>query len=184
MSNIVPLVAGPAIQQDKSSTDMPVAKGPTFDVRSAAIVGGLAVLAAIVIGVVAIELGTRSNTLILGDQDFGSSNADNMAEEIAENGPILWPDIASGTRDIWLQHIGDDPATGWTAFDARPPGTARDCAVQWSAATRDFTDPCDGSVYPETGEGLPTIPVYIDGRSLIIDINGVHGSDDFSGYAG
>jgi hypothetical protein len=163
MSNIVPLVAGPAIQQDKSSTDMPVAKGPTFDVRSAAIVGGLAVLAAIVIGVVAIELGTRSNTLILGDQDFGSSNADNMAEEIAENGPILWPDIASGTRDIWLQHIGDDPATGWTAFDARPR---------------------DGSVYPETGEGLPTIPVYIDGRSLIIDINGVHGSDDFSGYAG
>lgn len=163
---------------------MPVAKGPSFDIRSAAIVGGLAVLAAIVIGVIAIELGTRSNTLVLGDQDFGSINADNMAEEIAENGPILWPDIASGNRDIWLQHLGDDAGSGWFAFDARLPGTSRDCAVQWSVSERTFTDPCDQTVYPASGDGLPAIPVYIDGRALVIDINGVHSADDFIGYTG
>lgn len=161
---------------------MPVAKGPSFDIRSAAIIGGIAVIAAVVIGAIAIELGTRSNTLVLGDTNFGSINADNMAAEIDENGPILWPDIASGTRDIWLQHLGDDPATGWVAFDARPPGTPRDCAVQWSITERTFTDPCTDTVYPEDGSGLPAIPVYIDGRTLVIDINGVHTADEFVGY--
>lgn len=163
---------------------MPVAKGPSFDIRSAAIVGGIAVVAAIAIGVIAVELGTRSNTLVLGDTNFGSINADNMADEIAENGPILWPDIASGNRDIWLQHLGDDAGTGWVAFDARRPGTPRDCAVQWSASERTFTDPCDSTVYPADGEGLPPIPVFIDGRTLVIDINGVHNADDFAGYSG
>lgn len=163
---------------------MPVAKGPSFDIRSAVILGGIAVVAAIVIGAIAIELGTRSNTLVLGDTNFGSINADNMAAEIEENGPILWPDIASGSRDIWLQHLGDDPGSGWVAFDARPPGTARDCAVQWSISDRTFTDPCSGTVYPADGEGLPPIPVYIDGRTLVIDINGVHSADEFSGYTG
>lgn len=163
---------------------MPVAKGPSFDIRSAAIIGGIAVVAAVVIGVIAIELGTRSNTLVLGDTNFGSINADNMAAEIDENGPILWPDIASGTRDIWLQHLGDDPGDGWVAFDARPPGTARDCAVQWSVTDRTFTDPCTQTVYPEDGDGLPQIPVYIDGRTLVIDINDVHTADEFEGYTG
>ncbi len=163
---------------------MPVAKGPSFDIRSAAIVGGLAVVAAIVIGVIAIELGTRSNTLVLGDTNFGSINADSMADEIEENGPILWPDIASGSRDIWLQHLGDDPGSGWIAFDARSPGTPRDCAVQWSITDRTFTDPCDGTTYPSDGDGLPPIPVYIDGRTLVIDINDVHTAADFAGYTG
>lgn len=163
---------------------MPVAKGPSFDIRSAAIVGGIAVVAAIVIGVIAIELGTRSNTLVLGDTNFGSIYAVNMADEIEENGPILWPDIASGSRDIWLQHLGDDPGAGWIAFDARPPGTSRDCAVQWSITDRTFTDPCAGTTYPSDGDGLPPIPVYIDGLTLVIDINGVHTAADFGGYTG
>ena len=163
---------------------MPVAKGPSFDIRSAVIFGGLAVVAAIVIGIVAITLGTRSNTLILGDTDFGSINADNMADEIEENGPILWPDIASGDRDIWLQHVGDDPGEGWTAFDARLPGQARECAVQWSVASRTFTGPCDGASYDESGDGLPPIPVYINVRTLVIDINGIHAPEDFPGYSG
>lgn len=163
---------------------MPVAKGPSFDIRSAAIVGGLAVLAAIVIGAIAVELGTRSNTLVLGDESFTSINAANMAEEIAENGPILWPDVASGNRDIWLQHLGEDPGAGWFAFDARVPGSPRDCTVQWSVADQIFTDPCTQTAYPAEGEGLPAIPVYIDEFTLVIDINGVHSSNDFVGYSG
>ena len=161
---------------------MPGAKGPSFDIRSAAIFGGVAVVAAIVIGFVAIQLGTRSNTLILGDVDFGSISADNMADEIEEKGPILWPDVASGTRDIWLQHLGDGPADGWLAFDARRTGSGRECNVAWDITDRTFTDPCDGSIYPETGEGLPEIPVYINVRALVIDINGIHSAEDFPGY--
>lgn len=163
---------------------MPVAKGPKFNIRSGLLFGGLAVVAAIVIGAAAIALGSRSNTLVLGDTDFGSISAANMTNTISENGPILWPDIANGSRDIWLQHIGDDPGVGWTAFDARQPGVGRECSVTWSIVDRTFTDPCSGEVFPEDGEGLPQIPVYIDEFTLVIDINGVHEAEDFSGYAG
>ena len=161
---------------------MPVAKGPSFDLRSAAIFGGVALLAAVVIGFIAIELGRRSNTLVLGDTSFQSIDAQNLSDEIADSGPVLFPDIASGTRDIWVQHLGETPGDGWTAFDARQPGEGRECSVVWRPADRTFESPCDGTVYPETGEGLPEIAVFLDVRELIIDINGIHSADDFVGF--
>ena len=161
---------------------MPVAKGPKFDARSGVLFGGLAVLAALAIGFIAIQLGGSTNRLVLGDTEFGSINADNIAAEIAENGPILWPDVGNGDRDIWLQHSGESPADGWTAFDARNAGVGRECNVMWSATNREFADPCTGTVFPSTGEGLPQIPVFIDVRELVIDINGIHSAEDFEGY--
>lgn len=163
---------------------MPVAKGPKFDLRSAAIFGGIAVLAAIVIGFFAIRLGQQSNTLVLGDPNFGQIEAVRMSQSIANDGPVLWPDIASGTRDIWLQHLGDDPGEGWFAFDARVPGAGRECNTTWSIADRTFTDPCTGTIFPETGEGLPQIEVFIDETTLVIDINDVHTEDEFVGFTG
>lgn len=163
---------------------MPVAKGPKFDVRSGLIISGLAVVAALIIGVVAVSLGQQSGRLILGDIDFRSLDTDNMAAEISENGPILWPDVGSGSRDIWLQHLGDDPATGWTAFDARPAGSARECNVIWSSDSGSFSSGCDeGLTYPADGTGLPPIAVYLNGRELIIDINNVRSADEFGGYS-
>lgn len=163
---------------------MPVAKGPSFDIRSAVIFGGLAVVAAIIIGVVAVVLGSRSNRLVLGTTDFGSLSADSMAAEIAENGPILWPDIASGNRDIWLQHTGDTPGDGWFAFDARLPGAGRECNVTWNVVEEEFADPCTGDIFNEVGEGLPEISVFIDQRTLVIDLNGIRDASEFSGYSG
>ena len=163
---------------------MPVAKGPKFDLRSAAIFGGVAVIAALVIGFFAIRLGQQSNTLVLGDPNFGQINVFRMAESIDDDGPVLWPDIASNTRDIWLQHIGDDVGEGWVAFDARLPGVGRECNAEWSVANQNFTDPCTGTVFPADGEGLPQIPVFIDETILVIDINGIHSEDDFVGFTG
>lgn len=146
--------------------------------------GALAVAAALAIGIVAVSLGQRSGRLVLGDLDFGSLRTDSMAAEITENGPILWPDVGSGDRDIWLQHIGDDPAVGWAAFDARPVGAARECNTRWNAAAGVFEDGCDPTVtYPADGAGLPQIPVYLNGRELIVDINRVRSPDEFGGYA-
>ena len=163
---------------------MPVAKGPKFDARSALLFGGIAVIAAVVIGFFAIRLGEQSNTLVLGDQNFGRIEAIRMSESIATDGPVLWPDIANGTRDIWLQHIGDDVGEGWFAFDARLPGDGRECNATWDIADRTFTDPCSGTVFPEDGEGLPQIPVFIDNLALVIDINGIHEESDFAGFTG
>ena len=161
---------------------MPVAKGPSFDLRSAAIFGGVAVVAAIVIGVVAIQLGTRSNTFVLGSTDFGELSVDGIAESIDEGGPLLLPDVASGSRDIWLQHVGDDLGTGWSAFDVRRPGESRDCFAEWEPSEQAFVHNCDGTIFPENGEGLPQIGVFIDVRELIIDLNDIHEESDFAGF--
>lgn len=161
---------------------MPVAKGPKFDIRSAVILGGVAVVAALVIGLIAVNLGQQSGRLVLGDVDFSSLNTDNMAEEIADDGPILWPDIGTGSRDIWLQHLGDDPSDGWYAFDARDVGVSRECNVVWDADDDEFENPCTNERYPANGDGLPQIPVFLDQRRLIIDINGLRTADEFVGY--
>jgi len=161
---------------------VPVAKGPSFDLRSAAIFGGIAVLAAVVIGVIAIQLGSQSNTLVLGSTNFADLNVASMAASIADDGPLLFPDVASGTRDIWLQHIGDELGEGWFAFDARLPGQSRECFAEWNPSDRTFVDTCNGTVFPETGEGLPPISVFIDGRELIIDLNDVNTASDFAGF--
>lgn len=139
-------------------------------------IGGIAVVAALLIGLVAVRLGQQSGRLVLGDVDFSSLRADNMAEEIAENGPILWPDVGGGSRDIWLQHLGDDIDTGWTAFDARAVGEPRECNVRWQASDQTFVDPCTGQSYPANGHGLPPIPVFVEGLELIIDINNIRSS--------
>lgn len=162
---------------------MPVAKRRKFDARSAALVGVLAVVAALLIGVIAVNAGSKTQRLVLGDLDFRSLNTNNMAAEIEENGPILWPDVASRSRDVWLQHLGDDPARGWTAFDARASGASRECNVVWDAADREFRDPCTDAIYLQDGTGLPQIPVYLEGPELIIDLNGVRRADEFSGYS-
>lgn len=161
---------------------MPVAKGPSFDLRSALIFGGAAVLAAIIIGLIAVELGTRSNRIVLGSIDFGDVNVIRLADTIADGGPLLFPDIASGTRDIWVNHVGGSAGEGWFAFEARLPGESRDCSVEWVATDQQFVSGCSGEVFSATGEGLPQIPVFIDGTDLVIDLNGIHSAEDFAGF--
>ena len=157
---------------------MPVAQGPRFDLRSAAVLAGVALAVAFGIGIVAIVAAQNSGTIEvrLGDDTFRSLDAQAMAEEIDENGPILFPDVAGGTRDIFLQHLGSDPQIGWTAFEARLVGRPRTCNVVWNAAFDQFDDPCDDAVvYPADGTGLDQIPVYVEDGDLVIDINDVRG---------
>ena len=163
---------------------MPVAKGPKFDLRSAAVLGGIALVVVFGLGIAALFFAQSSGNIEvrLGDSAFQRIETDRMAESIAEQGPVLWPDVAGGSRDIWLQHVGDDNATGWTAFDARLTSSGRKCNVIWDPETRIFTDPCTEVTYPEDGEGLPQIPVFFDSRELIVDINGVFNADQFRGY--
>jgi len=161
---------------------MPVAKGPRFDLRSAAVIGGIALVVAFGIGLVAIIVAQNSGNIEvrLGDDTFRSLNAQAMADEIDENGPILFGDVAGGSRDIWLQHDGTDPDSGWSAFEARRPGTDRTCNVTWNAASRRFDDPCTGEAYPPDGTGLEQIPVTVEDGELVIDINRVRENTDSS----
>ncbi|HEX8581741.1 MAG TPA: hypothetical protein VF640_05415 [Acidimicrobiales bacterium] len=106
----------------------------------------------------------------LGDDEFRAGDAASQAESIARDGPLLFADVAGGDRDIVLQHLGDDPGSGWLAFDARPPGASRDCFARWEGATKQFVDTCDGTAYPSDGKGLTRYEVQVDDGEVIVDL--------------
>lgn len=96
----------------------------------------------------------------LGDDVFVAGDAGRLAAQVAADGPILLPDVANGARDVYLQHAGDDPTTGWLVFDARRPGTGRECTLEWRGDG--FADPCDGSVVPPDGGDLRAYEVSVN----------------------
>jgi hypothetical protein len=109
----------------------------------------------------------------LGSDVFEAGNVERLSADIEEKGPLLMPDLISDRdRDIYLQHIGDEPNEGWHAFAARPLDASRDCFVEWKADESTFVDVCDETVYDAVGSGLTTYPVLIDqDGNLAVDIN-------------
>lgn len=94
-----------------------------------------------------------------------------MADTIDESGPFLLADPSGHDRDLYLQHIGEDPLTGWNAFGVRTIDAQRDCYVEWQPDAREFLDNCTGEVFVETGDGLPEYAVNIDGQgNLSVDL--------------
>ncbi len=113
-----------------------------------------------------------------GDGAFGVGSVarvgqvDDLAESVADTGPILVPDIASRDRDIYLNHLSTDPEDGWIAFAARPLDATRDCTLVWNAADELFDNPCGDDTFPANGEGLQTFPVLVDQNgNLTVDLN-------------
>ncbi len=103
----------------------------------------------------------------LGPSVFIAGSAEEMAVGITKNGPLILPDVSGNDRDIYLQHVGTDPGEGWSAFSVRPLTASLECFVQWQAEDREFVDGCDGTTYPETGEGLPSYPVAVDNDGIL-----------------
>ncbi|MEO0494078.1 MAG: hypothetical protein AAF081_11740 [Actinomycetota bacterium] len=166
---------------------MPVARGPQMNARSAVLVGITGVMIAVVLGGGVLFLAQQSENvdLQLGDTDFDAGQIGRISEEIDDRGPILYSDVAGRSRDIILQHLGDDPEAGWFAFDARPIGSSRDCFFQWIPDDEIFeliaapdTDAVCGDVTMDergnlsNGELILTYPVTIDdGNNVRVDIN-------------
>lgn len=108
----------------------------------------------------------------LGDDYFNAGDASDIADEIGERGPILWSDVAGGSRDIVINHDGEDPERGWVAFEARRPGDDRECQVAWNADAALFDYTCEeGVTFPADGTGLAQLPVQITDGRIIVDIN-------------
>lgn len=108
----------------------------------------------------------------LGDDRFNAGDARDIADDVADRGPILFSDVAGGRRDIVVNHLSADPLEGWVAFDARLPGDDRSCQVNWQPDRGAFAYSCDPALsFPPDGEGLASYPVVVvDGR-IIVDIN-------------
>jgi hypothetical protein len=157
----------------------PVARQQTtHTVRALAVAVGGVVLALGVVAIVAVLASRGTVEVRLGDDVFAAGSAERIASEIDQQGPIPYPDLAGGERDIVLQHLGDDAEDGWFAFEARPPGTPHHCMIEWHEDDQVFqlldggevTEDCDGSEFPPDGEGLPQYPVSVDDGSLSIDL--------------
>ena len=145
-------------------------------------VAGVGVVAALAIAFGVAQLASQGKVDVrLGSDTFAEQDAEDAAERIAEDGPILYADAAGGDRDIVLQHQGDDPNEGWIALAARPPGAARECTIQSRDRDEPFrllntdgevSEACDGTEFPPSGEGLPSYPVTVDADGkLDVDLN-------------
>jgi hypothetical protein len=112
----------------------------------------------------------------------------NVADEIVEKGPILFPGLGTteGERTIVLDHTGDDPAAGWVVYYAYPADEDPSCAVEQvrnadGDGTREFVD-CNGRTIDVSELSPPSAgvnPVIENRRLLSIDLSGVtDGSGD------
>lgn len=118
-------------------------------------------------------VGTDRIDINLGEEVFVAGNNEDTADFISEQGPWLMSDLIGGRdRDIILQHLGDDPDTGWYAFAARPANASRDCFLEWQEDASHFIDNCTGEIYDAEGSTLTSYPVRIDADGTVtIDIN-------------
>ena len=152
---------------------MPVVHGVRGNARRmiAAALVGLAGATGAVILILSLAGSSNSIEVRLGDDDFRGIDAADLAAEIADHGPVPFPDLLGRDRSIWVTHAGSDPATGWYAFLARTPKGGR-CVAQWDADAVSFVDSCDaGTSYPPDGAGLEQLPWQVVDGELRILIN-------------
>lgn len=139
--------------------------------RRAVVVGtvlALAASAALLVSVVrfASENPDRAN--------LGSSvlrfNAKRLAAEIDERGPLLFKDPLNRDREVYVQHLGDDPDSGWLAVGAYASRVSLDCLLRWDASPPGFLDPCTGRRHPPDGTGLTTYPATVTRGTVAVDL--------------
>lgn len=85
----------------------------------------------------------------LGDENFDAGQIERIATQIAEEGPVLYPDVSGRgqRRPIWVNHFGDDAKAQWYVFSAIAPGAPQGCFLVWNPEKDLFeerrTDPDD-----------------------------------------
>jgi hypothetical protein len=116
----------------------------------------------------------------LAPSTFQVGSTQNAARIVAEDGPILFPGLntTTGERTLVLDHVGDDPTTGWAVYMAYPAGGEPSCAVEQVVGTSDFIS-CDGTMLDVTELAPPppgVNPVVENQRILVLDLRGLTGS--------
>lgn len=106
----------------------------------------------------------------LGSRVFNVGRADRLAKEVDDRGPFLFQDpLSTGRgRNLYIQHLGDDPDKGWSAIEARLPDDP-ECSVLWDLDRRTFVD-CRQGTHPPDGEGLRTYPGAVEDNQVRIDL--------------
>ena len=81
----------------------------------------------------------------LAPSTFPVGDVESVSEQIAESGPLLFPNLDDSTaeRSVVLDHRGDDPTRGWRVSWGYPADGASTCHVTQVEGTARFTD-CNG----------------------------------------
>ncbi|HEX2381610.1 MAG TPA: hypothetical protein VHI95_03165 [Acidimicrobiales bacterium] len=145
---------------------MPVAQS---DPRRATIIGIVGVVVGVVMIVVVLlanNLGGDRSTTQSSRSRFHVGPPEATAQEITERGPLFFNDTATGSRPLVVSHVGDDPATGWHAFDA----ATGSCVISLNSDTKALTD-CDGHPVSPDGAGKHQYPVTVTKDEVIVDLS-------------
>lgn len=114
-------------------------------------------------------------TTATGDRTFVVGQVADIAESIAENGPVLYPDLRDplGKRSIVIEHNGTDVTKGWQVYYAYPADRTDACLVTQIQKTHSFTD-CEGRTLT-VEQLMPPIdvrPIVENKTTLLIDLRG------------
>jgi hypothetical protein len=132
-----------------------------------AVLVGLAVIV-LALGVIAVVLVANSSTGGGGRGTFDTTSAEELLRLQERDGvPALFPDPVGGRQPIFVWNTGEDPGTGWVAYDALLDGEP----LELDRGELVLRAP-DGTEFPFDGDGLPQYEVeVVDGR-LEIDLAG------------
>jgi hypothetical protein len=152
---------------------MPVAQTRGHAGKALAIASVSIVLILAVTFVVAQAASRGDVEINLGDERFNAGRSERLAKEIDDGGglPFLYPDLVGRSRNLYVNHLGDDPDTGWVAFGAFVPDDPS-CAVELDREAKILVSACDPEVtYPLGGKGLRFYPATVEGGRVYVDIN-------------
>jgi hypothetical protein len=152
---------------------MPVAQSRGH-AGKALLVAGVGVAVALGLAFAVAMLASKGEVDIkLGDDRFDAGQVESIADSIEDEGglPLLYQDLVGGGRNVYVQHLDDDPTRGWAAFGAFDPDDPS-CAVSIDREAQVLVNECDESTtYPLDGTGLRYYPTTVDGGRLLVDIN-------------
>jgi hypothetical protein len=152
---------------------MPVAQSQGHAGKALAIAAAGVVVALLVAFLVAQAANRGDVEIRLGDDRFDAGQPESIAARIDKDDglPALYPDLVSRDRNIFVQHLGDDPEEGWVAFGAFDPDDPS-CVVEIDREAMILVNACDRSTtYPLSGEGLRFYPTTVESGRIIVDLN-------------
>jgi hypothetical protein len=148
---------------------VPVARTEPRRALGAAVIVVAAAALIVTLVVVLNRLGTSS-----GDGEF-VIQVETLLDAGAGDVPACFNDPIGGTRPICIFHAGDEPDSGWLAYDAQVDGCAFEPLTPDATA---LVNSCTGEAYPFTGEGVPQYETKVDDGELVVDLTGDEGEDD------
>ena len=152
---------------------MPVAQSQGH-AGKALLIAGVGVIVALGLAFVVAQAASRGDVDIrLGDERFDAGQTERLAKEIDDEDqlPFLYQDLVNRERNIFVNHLGDDPATGWVAFSAFDPDDPS-CAIEIDRDAKILVNACDRAVtYPLGGKGLRFYPTTVESGRVFVDLN-------------